>query len=306
MSLGYREKAIVFGGENNLVGIVCSGPSSTDPTSPAVIIPNAGVIHRVGPSRLGVQLSRELARLGLTSLRFDLSGIGDSARRSGNYSLDASIVKDIDDTMAYFGDSYGIGQFLFAGLCSGAREAFRTAHRDPRVIGAIMIDPIAFRTPRYYLHHYAGKLGRLESWSNVLRGRNHYLERVSEYLREELRSGGSTTEEPEAGPAGLPAWPTREQFADALDRVLSRRVQLLLVYTGGVDYSYAGQFAEAFPRAAESECMSVAHYPDADHILSRMDHRLALFARITEWLETCGFLDGPQPALADSLSEAHG
>src|SRR5882762_5277118 len=72
-----KERAIQFGPERRLIGIL-SLPSVVDPMRPAVIVPNTGVEHRVGPNRLHIRLCRGFARLGFVSLRMDLSGMGDS------------------------------------------------------------------------------------------------------------------------------------------------------------------------------------------------------------------------------------
>ncbi|MDX1390067.1 MAG: hypothetical protein R3344_12810, partial [Acidobacteriota bacterium] len=197
MSSEYREKAVVFGSEQNLVGIVCSRGSTAGPSTPGVIILNAGVVHRVGPGRLGVRLSRELGGAGTISLRFDLSGIGDSLARRDTLSLEECVVKDVEEAMAYLEEAHGVERFVFVGLCSGAREAFRTAHRDERVVGAVMIDPIVFRTRRFYMQHYGRKVASTEVWRNALTGGTRYLGRVRADLLDGLRSDVARGEAPE-------------------------------------------------------------------------------------------------------------
>src|SRR5262249_27402146 len=51
--------------------------------SPMVLFLNAGAVHRVGPNRMYVDLARSWAEHGLTSLRLDLSGLGDSPPAPG-------------------------------------------------------------------------------------------------------------------------------------------------------------------------------------------------------------------------------
>jgi len=83
-----REEAVLFGKTRSLVGII------TDPHTvvnahnhPAIVLLNAGVLHRVGPNRLYVKIARKLASAGFVVLRFDLSGIGDSKARRDNLPL---------------------------------------------------------------------------------------------------------------------------------------------------------------------------------------------------------------------------
>ena len=68
----------MFGTSHRLFGVLVK-PRVASADRPAVIMTNAGTVHRIGPHRLYVDLARELAELGFTVLRMDLSGIGDSA-----------------------------------------------------------------------------------------------------------------------------------------------------------------------------------------------------------------------------------
>ena len=56
-------------------------PGRAGPNAPTMVILSSGILHRPGASRLYVQIARALAEDGFTSLRFDFSGIGDSAVR---------------------------------------------------------------------------------------------------------------------------------------------------------------------------------------------------------------------------------
>ena len=69
---------------------------------------NSGVIHHAGVWRLHVRLARELAADGFPSLRFDLSGIGDSERRAVAASIEETVAKDVDDALAYVRDRHGV------------------------------------------------------------------------------------------------------------------------------------------------------------------------------------------------------
>src|SRR5215471_10633060 len=75
-----NEDAVLFGAQRSLVGIV-SHPADFDPARPAVLLLNAGLMHRAGPYGVYVKLARQLASLGFLVLRFDFSGVGDSPRR---------------------------------------------------------------------------------------------------------------------------------------------------------------------------------------------------------------------------------
>src|SRR5690606_31730993 len=99
-----------------------------------VVILSAGIIHRVGPNRLHVELARALSAAGCTSLRFDLSGIGDSEKRSdGLPPLDASLA-DIREAADWLQATRGVDQLILVGLCSGADQGLIYAGGDPRVV----------------------------------------------------------------------------------------------------------------------------------------------------------------------------
>ena len=68
-------------GRLGLFGIVSEPLQPTD--RPTVVFLNAGLIHHVGPARLWVTLGRELASVGIPTLRLDLSGLGESPVQAG-------------------------------------------------------------------------------------------------------------------------------------------------------------------------------------------------------------------------------
>ncbi len=131
--------------KRNLFGIVTSprwpddgvaGPSeqpSTEETPrqelPTIFLLNAGVLDHTGPGRLWVELSRRWARAGFRVVRFDLTGVGDSAERVGEarpvvFAPDA--VDDlIDATRAVLPDDPS--NAVYVGLCSGAYHAVEGA-----------------------------------------------------------------------------------------------------------------------------------------------------------------------------------
>src|SRR5690606_3214765 len=119
------ERAIALGVEANLIGILSEPegalPASASPTRtprPVVIFLNAGVLHRVGPHRLHVNLARRLAARGLSSLRLDLSGIGDSRSVPGSLAFRDSAVADARAAMDQLGAELGAQRFILFGLCS--------------------------------------------------------------------------------------------------------------------------------------------------------------------------------------------
>ena len=73
-----------FGTDGHLFGILTTPDEEVRVEgAPIALILNAGIVHRIGPFRLNVDIARQLAELGFSTLRMDLSGLGDSGPRTG-------------------------------------------------------------------------------------------------------------------------------------------------------------------------------------------------------------------------------
>jgi alpha-beta hydrolase superfamily lysophospholipase len=145
-SLG--ERAMFFGADRGLFGILSSPAAGTARSDlPAIIMLNAGTIHRIGPHRLYVPMARKWAELGFHVLRMDLSGIGDSRAAVGCpenvvYPRDAEL--DVEAAMDELRHGIGARKFILAGLCSGGDITFKLAFKHRDVAGAVMINPRTF------------------------------------------------------------------------------------------------------------------------------------------------------------------
>ena len=167
------ESVALLGPGKSLVGIVTTPDVPAEGASTAcAIVLNAGIIHRVGPNRLHVEMARALADSGLQVVRFDLSGIGDSESRGDSMApLDAALT-DIRDVLDTLSATRGIRRFMLIGLCSGANHAILSAAADERVASVALIDPYVPRTRRYYFNHYVGRMTSVRSWWNLVRGKH--------------------------------------------------------------------------------------------------------------------------------------
>lgn len=136
------EEAVVFGLISTLVGVI-TDPVTADRhrDSTAAILLNAGLLHRVGPNRLYVELAQELAAHGFVTFRFDFSGIGDSDVRGDSLPFEKSVISETQEAMDLLGRTRGMDRFVLMGLCAGALSAFNSARADPRVVGTVLINP---------------------------------------------------------------------------------------------------------------------------------------------------------------------
>ena len=125
-----NERAISFGESGALFGIL-GAPEIPDPSRPAVLIPNTGVMHRVGPSRMHVELARALAAAGVVSLRIDHAGLGDSEPVPGRSDTTTRELSAAMDALDARNISSG---YVVIGSHSGAHDAHQAARIDPRIV----------------------------------------------------------------------------------------------------------------------------------------------------------------------------
>lgn len=276
-----RETVARFGAELFLTGIATEPPGERT-RDVGLLVLNAGLIHRVGPNLIGVQVARRAAGAGFVALRFDLSNLGDSRGRNHPLPAEASAVADVREAMDHLGRTHALERFVLFGICSGAANAFRTALEDSRVVGAVLVDTYAYRTLGYYVRHYAPHVLRLKSWRKLL------LERgaLGRWLgRQRAQPDGNG---PGAAWAPTRRFPPRASIETSFVALVERGVELLVVYTlGGMSdhYCYEGQFYDCFPALRGARSVQVVFLPAADHLLTRHRSREALLGAIGGWAD---------------------
>lgn len=267
------ERAVYFGRNNNLLGIL-NTPEPSSPDSPAVVLLNAGLLHRVGPNRMNVELARRLSAKGVFSLRFDMSGIGDSEIVDPSLLYFERAVRDVRDAMDALENLTGITDFIVIGLCTGAFNAFGAARQDSRVRGIVLLDGYSYPTVRSQVRRYSSRLFRPEKlWEAVRR-------LIDPRTRARERATDMTVFRNEEMP--------KHRFALELSSLLERNVRLMLVYTGlgPLSYTYDRQLQEAFPEIPIDEEVTVVFYPEADHTFTVRANREQLLVDIQAWLSS--------------------
>lgn len=145
----FRETPVHIGaGGSTLFGVLTMAkPVVQGGAGAAVLLLNSGSVHHIGPNRLWVRLARQWAARGVTVLRLDLSGIGDSRPRpqaESNVVYSEHAVADVDAALQYLRSSLGAGEYHLAGLCSGAYHAFKASVAGQVLTSTIMINPLTF------------------------------------------------------------------------------------------------------------------------------------------------------------------
>lgn len=281
---GISERAVMIG-DPPLVGILTEPSMGRDEERPAFLLANAGILHRVGPSRLNVVVARALAARGFVALRFDFSGLGDSPHRRGPGTFDERSVGEMREAMDWLQALRLADRFVPLGLCSCADVAFAAALEDTRVVGLVSLDGLAYRTWKTWARRYAPRLLRGESWMNLLTGRTY----VGPWIRRKLGRRSPAGEELRAKEAELLRRPVppRAEAAAAHCRLVRRGVQSLQVFTGGLGehYNYARQFRDCFSSVDFGDTLTLAFMPQADHVFTAHAQREALIEVVRGWAE---------------------
>ncbi len=268
-----KDRVVQFGPELNLVGIL-SGPAKDDarPDFPAVLMLNAGLLHRVGPHRMSVSLAHRLSECGIRSLRFDMGGYGDSEVSTDAGSTEDRTISDIKSAMDFLEREHDIHRFVLFGTCSGADNSHEVALRDPRVAGAVLLDAYGYWTPRSYVNYYLPRVFRAQTWINRVR---RILYGSGEAPRNRV-SPLQQLREP-FGP--------RSRVEREIQSLVDRGAQFLYIYSGGVEdyYNYAGQFFDQFKGLDPRGNIEVDYYPNADHTYTFADDRERMFQRVVVW-----------------------
>jgi hypothetical protein len=262
------EEAVSFGRGGNLQGVVSEPDAPTRSRSPDVLLLNTGSTHKVGAFRMTVDLSRALARVGVRVLRFDLSGLGDSRMRAAREPEEDIALSDVRDAMDFLGDRYHSRRFVLMGLCAGSDNSHRASVADERVIGAVHLEGIGYRTLRYYGAYYGPRFLSKEFIARQLErkihGAGHDAVTVNAYERK---------------------FPPKEQVARDFTALMARGVRLLYVYNHGAHLhtNYREQLRESFPSVDFGDRLEVELYPLAGHTYPLVRGRETVIRRIVEW-----------------------
>jgi hypothetical protein len=285
-----NERALIFGESGALVGVVSEpGENVAGYDSTGIILLNAGILHHVGPNRIHVKIARQMAKAGLTVLRFDFSGIGDSAARTDGLPFERSATREIQEAMDSLSSDFGIQRFIVGGFCSGAVTAFKAACSDHRVVGVFMINAQEFvsddvlgsyiKNKANVNYYWKTALVSRSSWSKLLRGQIQYRSLVSRLftlLGKRLTNliGGRKKL------AHITA-PIRDNFKS----LMARNVDLLLIYAnedpGLTELELV--FSRNVERVRQGAGLPIEIVDHTDHTFTSVPSQIWLVDRLTRW-----------------------
>ena len=256
---GFQETAHVFG--EGLIGILHPGAGKVGQET-AVILLNAGMVHRIGPHRSSVELARAVSGAGFPVFRYDQSGLGDSP-----VSRQVSAGRkheELKAAMELVSACTGATRFVVGGICSAADDAFHLATVEPRVQGVLLLDGLAYRTPGYWLRHLPPRIFNPVKVWNWWRSRS----------------------QGQPGMENFRDWPSRQDAIAAVKAMVSREVRMLFVFTGGAYryFNHAAQLPAALGEAIGSRQVSATYWPDCDHTFYLKRDRVRLQQQVVSWL----------------------
>ncbi len=284
-----RELTAYFGPDRNLIGTLAFRDEAAGEAGDlAVVLTNAGVIARTGLHGINVTLARTLAHIGLPSIRFDKSGLGDSGRPSRPLPAEQQSILDTRLAMDEAQARHGVHRFAMIGFCSGADDAYWTALQDERLSGLLLWDPYIYPTLKSKVVHFRNIIrehGLADALHRTLRAGAHTLR-----ARLERRKSLTLGEEAPAPPIrfGRSYIPPAAEYAAGLQRLFDRGVDIKIVYSGGFpdSYNYASQYRDSFEGHGIADRISCLYLPQADHTLASRAAQQELVQIAVEWLES--------------------
>ncbi|KLU05909.1 hypothetical protein RISK_001760 [Rhodopirellula islandica] len=280
------EQAVVFGSHQHLVGVFHPTSRPVAQKTAAIFI-TPGMLHSAGPFRLHVDLASTLGSRGVASLRFDLSGIGESLPvGAAGRSLDRASA-EISQAIDWLQEQHSIQQVILFGLCSGADDSLHAAQQDPRVCGIVAMDACGYPTARFrwnrVFQHYLPRLASIHAWERLTR-RVLNKTRLTRWLLRVFPK--STAPEYSTMPMGtdLREYPSREIAKQEFQRLVDQGCRLHLIYTGGVSdtYNYAEQFFDMLRGVRWKNLATVDHFPQMDHVAILCEDRQKIVDRVAE------------------------
>jgi dienelactone hydrolase len=245
-----KETCVAFGEGGRLGGIV------TQPETPGglgLVLVSAGILPKSGPFRLYAELARRLARDGVTTLRFDLGGLGDSLLDASGAPLKERTALEVRAAIDCLCSRDRVSDLVLGGLCSGAEDSLRSAATDTRVTGVVMIDPFAYRTSDWAVQHALHRAGR-----RLLRALGVY----------------QPAQPPQLGEAPVKRhravsyhYMERSESMPILAELVRRQANVHFIYTAGVreSFNHPRQFRAQFPGLELGEKVTLDHLPSLDH-----------------------------------------
>jgi len=276
------ERAIVFDCEGErLVGVISEASVNA---KVGVLVLVGGPQYRVGSHRQFLLLARRLAQAGISVMRFDYRGMGDSG---GSMSSFERTLPDIEAALdAFKGACSSLEKIVLWGLCDAASAAllYWRLTPAPRVSGMVLVNPWVRSeqslATTHVKHYYGQRLFEREFWAKLARGGIDVAGALRELAGNVVAATRSNAVE-------------RQQettFQDSMAAALSDFAGPVLLILSGQDYTakefleYAGADSRWRGLIAR-ENVERADLAKADHTFSTAAWRNEVEALTIDWLQ---------------------
>jgi len=161
--------------DKRLIGILHK-PELKPSCNLGVLILVGGGQYRVGSHRQFVLLARYLADQGVSVMRFDYRGMGDSEGDQVSFEeCETDLKSAIDNFHTECPELDGV---VIWGLCDAASAAAFYAHQDSRVKGLVLLNPWVNsedgEAKAYIKHYYLSRLLNGDMWRKIFKGRFNF------------------------------------------------------------------------------------------------------------------------------------
>lgn len=267
-----RERAVIFGTANKRLTGILHIPEYLE-TNLGVVIVVGGPQYRAGSHRQFVLLARALADHGIPVLRFDYSGMGDSAGDSITFEQSGPDIRAAVDFM--FEQVRGMTDVCLWGLCDAASAALMYVNGDDRVSRLVLLNPWV-RTEsglaKAYLDNYYGhRLRSASFWRKVMGNPFTLIRSAGGYLVTVLksRSGAGAGSDEETANGGF------------LDRMLEGargfRGSMMILLSGrdtvAAEFEVIQERRASWSKVFRRDNVTVRRLEAADHTFSKREWR---------------------------------
>jgi pimeloyl-ACP methyl ester carboxylesterase len=273
------EQTLILGAEQHLVATLTPAAGGQTPRCVAVLT-NSGVIPRSGPHRMNVHLARQFAEIGIASIRFDMSGLGDSRRSSSTQPLLDQWVADTRAVMDLAQAQFNCDRFVMVGFCSGAEVAHLVGLEDPRLRAALLWDLYAYPTPQSRLRKLVYRLRRAGLVGLVQK----LIARMFTVVSQKTDAASTGASPANAAPSQAPA---KALFAQRIQTLVDGGMELMFAFSGAQPewFNHPGQFKDMFGGQRFVDQVAFNYLERCDHLITRREAQ-ALFSDMTvQWLK---------------------
>lgn len=252
-----------------------------------VIVVGGGPQYRAGGHRQLTLWSRSISAAGYPVLRFDYRGMGDAhGSFRGFVDVDDDIRSAIDTLQRHVPE---VDEVVLWGECDAASAILLYAYRDPRVKGAVLLNPWvrteAGQAKTILRHYYLQRLLQPSFWRKLASGRFSPLAsaRSAVALLRQSRGSGVVAAVPKTRDDLLAAIPRTLPLTDSLRIGLERFRGPLLLVLSGRDF-IAREFDQllaspAWSRVVAEKTVQRWDMPNGDHTFSSAQQR----GQVCDW-----------------------